>query len=113
MIGKIFHCLFGSVKLVRNPVKYKFIYSGKKIVFVGDSLWSLDNDFFRNVVIFGADNTSSSHTKNKKNKLSGEEPIDGINDKTGTGEKKNVNFTKTKTKFCSSLQWWWELFASK
>ena len=88
MIGKIFHCLFGSVKLVRNPVKYKFIYSGKKIVFVGESLWSLDNDFFRNVVIFGADNTSSSHTKNKKDKLSGEEPIDGINDKTGTGEKK-------------------------
>ena len=88
MIGQIFHCLFGSVKLVRNPVKCKFIYSGKKIVFVGESLWSLDNDFFRIVVIFGADNTSSSHTENQKNKLSGEEPIDDINDKLEQEKKK-------------------------
>ena len=29
-------------------------------------MWSFGNNFARNVVIFGLDNTSSSHTDNKK-----------------------------------------------
>ena len=33
--------------------------------FDGKDMWSYDNDFARNV-IFGVDNTSSSHTHNKK-----------------------------------------------
>ena len=54
----------------------------------------------RNVVIFGADNGSSSHTNNQKRNflVLGEVPIDGINGTTGAA-KKSINFSKGKTKF--------------
>ena len=29
--------------------------------------WSFDNDFARNVIIFAVDNSSSSHSDNRKN----------------------------------------------
>ena len=32
-------------------------------------MWSYDNDFARNVIIFGVDDTSSSHTYNKEKHL--------------------------------------------
>ena len=52
--------------------------------------WSFDNDFARNVVIFDVDDSSSSHTDNRKNNflVIGEGPTQGINDSTGTAEKK-------------------------
>ena len=42
---------------------------------------SFDNGFARNVVIFGVDNSSSSHSKGSKNNISvqGEGPTNGIN----------------------------------
>ena len=41
---------------------------------------------------FGVDNSSSSHTDNRKNNLFvlGERPTQGINDSTGSAEKKLV-----------------------
>ena len=36
------------------------------MVFEGAGSWSFGNDFARNVVIFGVDNSSSSHTVNYK-----------------------------------------------
>ena len=79
----------GKVKLVRNATKSKFIYNGQGKAFDGESSWSFDNDFAKNVVIFGVDNSSSSHTYNRKNNflVLGDRPTDCINDITGTAEK--------------------------
>ena len=48
------------------------------------------NDFARNVAIFDVDDRLSFHTYNKKNKflVSSEILTDGINDNTGSAEKK-------------------------
>ena len=59
-------CLFGTVKLTRNADKSKFTFNGRGIAFDGNGMWSFANYFVRNVVIFGVDNTSSSHTDNQK-----------------------------------------------
>ena len=77
--------MFVTVKLVRKTSKHKFIYNGWEIAFDGEGSWSFDNDFARNIVIFGSDNSSSSHTDNRTDGL-----LDGINDSTGAAEKKLV-----------------------
>ena len=59
-------CLFGTVKLVRNRVKSKFTYNVREIAFDGKGLWSFGNELARDVVVFDFDNSSSSHTDNKK-----------------------------------------------
>ena len=61
--------LFGTVKLVSNAIKRKFIHNGQGIVFDGEDSWIFRNDFARNVVIFGVDNSSLFHTDNQKIKL--------------------------------------------
>ena len=63
------YCLFGTVKLVRNTIKSKFNYNSRGIAFDGEDLSSFDNDFARNVVTLGIDNSSSSHTNNEKKSL--------------------------------------------
>ena len=82
--------MFVTIKLVRNAIKSKFTYNGRGIAFDGEGSWSFGNDFARNVLIFGIDNNSSSHTDNQKNNLLvlGERPIDGINESTGAAKKK-------------------------
>ena len=55
------NCVYGTIKLVRNRIKSEFIYNGQGIALDGDGSWSFGNDFARNVVIFGVDNSSSSH----------------------------------------------------
>ena len=84
--------LFGTVKLVRNKIKSKFTYNGRGIAFDGEGSWSFDDDFARNVVIFGVDNSSSYHTDNLKNNFLAldERPNQGINDSTGAADKKLV-----------------------
>ena len=69
-----------------------------------------DNDTVRNVTIFGADNSSSSHSDNRKNNflILGERPTFGINRMFGSPYKKfDVNFSKANlnTKFCLSLHY--------
>ena len=64
------------------------------------------NDFARNVVIFGFDNSSLSHADNHKNNFSvfGEGPDSDVNGSFGSPEKKfNINFSKANTKFCLRL----------
>ena len=78
---------------MRNAIKRKFIYNGRGIVFDGEGLWSFDNDFARNVAIFGADNSLSSHTYNRKSDflVSVEGPTDGISESTRwCNRKKNL-----------------------
>ena len=50
--------------MVKN--KEKYVYSGYGIAFDGEGKWSFGNGFARNFIIFGIDNSSSSHTDKKK-----------------------------------------------
>ena len=51
----------------KNRDKNKYVYSGYKIADDEESEWSFDNDYARNVIIFGVHNSSSSHTNNLQN----------------------------------------------
>ena len=84
--------IFGTVELRRNSDKNKFTYNGRGMAFDGKGYWSFDNDTARNVLIFGVDNSSSSHIDNPKNNflVSDEEPTEGINGSAGTAEKRLV-----------------------
>ena len=65
-----------------------------------------DKNVARNVIIFGVDNSSSSHSDNHKKDflIAGECLTNSINGSFGLPEKKfNFNFTKTNTKICLSL----------
>ena len=55
------------VKLVRNKIKSKFTYYGRQVKFYGICLWVFVNSFARNDVIFGVNNSLSSHTDNQTN----------------------------------------------
>ena len=93
------NCLFVTIKLVRNAIKSKFTYNGRGIAFDGEDSWSFGNDFARDVLIFGIDNNSSSHTDNQKNNLLvlGERPIginDGISESTGAAKKRVLTLVK-------------------
>ena len=60
------------------------------------------------VVIFGVDNSSSSHADDCKNifLVLSEGPTDDINGCIGAAKKKfSINFSKAKTKFCLSLHY--------
>ena len=54
---KFENCLFGANNAVKNSDKEKYVYSGYEITFGSGDLWSFDNDFARNVIIFGVDNS--------------------------------------------------------
>ena len=63
------------------------MYSGYGIAFDGASSLNFGNDFAKNVVIFGFNNSSSSHADNPKKELV-EGDTFGINGSFGTPEKK-------------------------
>ena len=78
------------------------MYSGYGIVFDGLGSWSFGNDFFRNVVIFDG-NSSSSHADNCKYNflVLVEGSTDGINGNIGAAQEKFcIKFCNAKTKFC-------------
>ena len=84
------------------------MYSDYGITFNSTDLWSFDNDTARNVIIFGVDNSSSSHADNRKNNflILGLSWTFRINGSFGSPEKKiSINFTKANTKFCLSLHY--------
>ena len=100
--------MFGSTNIVKHNDKEKYVYTGYGIPFDGKGSWSFNDEFVRKVVIFGVDNSSSSHTKNLKNGLLilGEGDTFGINGSYGAPEKKfNINFSKVKAKFCLSFHY--------
>ena len=65
------------------------MYSEYGTAFDGKSEWNLGNGFARNVLIFGVDNSSSSHTDIRKNKflILNEGPTYGINKRFSLLEK--------------------------
>ena len=103
---KFKNCFFGATNIVKNSDKEKYIYSAYKITFNSTGSWRFDNDFAGNVIIFGVDNSSSSHSDNRKGNflVLSEGPNYGINGSFRSPEKKfSINFSKANTKFCLSL----------
>ena len=60
------NCLFGEVKLTKNPDIDKYKYTGYGIGFNTKGKFSFGNGFAQNVIIFGVDVSSSDHTNKKK-----------------------------------------------
>ena len=84
------------------------MYSVYGITFDGAGSLAFDNDTVRNVINFGVDNSSLSHSDNRKNNflLLGKNPTTGINGSFGLIEKNfSINFTKANTKSCLSLHY--------
>ena len=65
------------------------MYSGCGIIFDSVGSWSFNNDITRNVIIFGVDNSSSSHADNHNNNflVLGEVLTVGMNGSFGSPEK--------------------------
>ena len=100
--------MFGASNIVRNSDKNQWMSIGYGIAFVGGDWWRFNNDTARNVIIFGADNSSSSYVDNLKNKflILGLAPTFGINGSFDESEKKfTINFTKVNTKFSLTLHY--------
>ena len=75
------NCLSGATNIAKNGDESKYVYSGYVITFDCTGSWCFGNGFARNVVILGVDNSSSSHTDNRKNNFSvfGKGPTGNIN----------------------------------
>ena len=78
--------LFCTTNIVKNSDKEKYVYSGYGITFDTASSLSFNNGTARNVIIFGVDNSWSSHADNHKNNflVLGEGPTFGINGSFGS-----------------------------
>ena len=101
------NCLFGAITLTKNADIDKYGYSGYGIGFDRRSSFTFPGGGFgRNVLIFDADMSSSTHIDNKKRHIiSRKGPTQGL-EHTLTAEKMySINFTETKNKFCLSLHY--------
>ena len=86
-------CLFGTVKLTRNPDLDENSYSRHCILFDSLSHFSYPNfDCGKNVVIFRVDNSSSVDTNNKKKDILilGDGVWQGLDDTTMTAKAKHL-----------------------
>ena len=86
---KLKNCLFGAPIIVKDSDKEKYVYSGYRITFDSSGSWRFDNDFARNVLSFGVDNSSSCHSDSRSNNflILGEGPTYSINGRFGSPEK--------------------------
>ena len=100
------NCLFGAVALTKNADIEKYKYSGYGIGFDRRSSFSFPSGGFgQNVLMFGADMSSSIHIDNKKKDILvlGRGPMQEL-ESTLTAEKMySISFTVTKKKFCLSF----------
>ena len=99
------NCMLVATNIVKNSDKEKWIYSTFGIAFDGTGSQNLCNDFAKSAVIFGVDNSFSSHTDNCKNNflVFGEGPTYCVN---GSFEKRfSINFSKANTKICLSFHY--------
>ena len=99
-IFKFKNCLFRATNIVKNSDNEKCVYSRFGIILDSAGSWSFENDFVKNDIIFGIDNSPSSHFEDCKNYflILSEGPTS--NGGFGSPEKKfSVNFTKTSTQF--------------
>ena len=101
-------CLFGAVKVTKNLDIDKYKYSGYGIGFDSKGTFSHPSGGDgRDVIIFGADTSSSVHANNKTSILVlGKDFIQGIDGTTSYAEKMySTNFTVANKKFCLSLHY--------
>ena len=101
---------FGAVKLTKNAGIDKYKYSRYGIGFDGKGFYShpSGNGTGRNVIIFGADMSSSTKIDNKGKDILilGSGPTQGLGEHSLSAEKMySINFTKVNTKFCLSLHY--------
>ena len=84
--------MLGATNIVKNSDKEKYVYNDYEIAFDGKGEWSFGNDYARNVIIFGSDNSSLSHADNLKNNflVLGEGDTFRINGSFGAPEKSLV-----------------------
>ena len=98
--------LFGAVKNA-NTAHYK--YEGYGICFDGESSFSFGNRIdAKNAIIFGVNNSNSSHSTNKTQNIYvlGKDFVQGINNTTIYAEKiYKTNFTEQSKKLVSSLHY--------
>ena len=103
------NCLFEALSLTKHVDIDQYKYSGYGIGFDRKGEFSFGSiGFGRNVIIFGADMSTSVQAKNRtKNILVlGKDFRQGLGNTTIYAEKLySVNFTKTNTKFCLSLHY--------
>ena len=96
--------MFGDIKLTKNTDTDKYKYSNYGIGFDSQSAFSLpDGSIEKNVIIFGADTSSSVVTDNIRKRYPitlGEGPIQGKDDATLAAETKYfINFTQSNRNF--------------
>ena len=103
------NCLFGAIKLTKNADIDKCKYSGFGIGFDSKGSFSHQSGGYgKNIIIFGADFSSSAHANNKVNNILvlGKDFIREINGtKIYAGKMYSTNFTVDKKKLCSSLHY--------
>ena len=103
------NCLFGSVTLTKNVDIDKYKYSGYGLGFDRKGSFSFPGGGFgQNVVIFGADISSSPHIDNKGKDILvlRRGPRQGLGENSLTAEKMHsINSTVTQKKFCLSLHY--------
>ena len=100
------NCLFGAVTLTKNADIEKYGYSGYGIGFDRRSSFSFPGGGFgQNVLIFGADMSSSAHIDNKKKDILvlGKEPTQGLEHKLTAEKMYSINLIVTGKVFCLSL----------
>ena len=103
------NCLFRSVKLTKNSGLDKYKYSGYGLGFDSRTEFSFaDGSMGKNVIIFGADMSSSVHIDNKYKDILilGEGSTQGLDDTILTAEAKYpINFTQPRKRFVLSLHY--------
>ena len=96
------NCLFGAATLTKNADIENYNYSGYGIGFDRRSSFSFPSGGFgQNVLIFGADMSTSVHIDNKKKDILvlGRGPTQGLESTLTTEKKYSINFTVTKKNF--------------
>ena len=84
--------LFGAVKITKNANTSHYKYEGYGICFDGESSFSFGNRIdAKNVIIFGVNNSNSSHLTNKTQNVYvlGKDFVQGINNTTICAENKD------------------------
>ena len=101
------NCLFGSFKQTKNADIDKYGYSGYGIGFDRETSFSFDNDFGKNVIIFGVDMSSSKKIDNRKKDILilGRGSTQGLESTLSAEKIYAINFTKKNRKFCLSLHY--------
>ena len=85
-------CLVIATTTLKDNDKENYVYNGCGVASDGKGLWSFNDDFGRKVIIFGVDDSSSSHTGNLKNYflILGEEDTFAINGSFSAPQKKLI-----------------------